>query len=49
MLKGSSVKDHLESYEIDECKKKVDDFLNSDDPAAILIINDHLKMNECFF
>ncbi|CAD8114267.1 unnamed protein product [Paramecium sonneborni] len=49
MIKGQSIKDHLESYEIDECKKKVDEFLNSEDPAAILVVNDHLKMNECFF
>lgn len=35
MLKGGGeVKDHLESYEIDECKRKVDEFINSEDPSA---------------
>lgn len=49
MIKGQSVRDHLEAYEIDECRKKVEDFLNSEDPSAFIVVNDHLKMNECFF
>ena len=50
MLKGGGeIKDHLESYEIDECKRKVDEFINSEDPSAQIIVNEHLKMNECFF
>lgn len=50
MLKGSGEeKDHLESYEIDECKRQVDEFLNSKDPSSVLILNDRLKINECFF
>lgn len=35
MLKGSeNMKDHLESYEIEDCKRRVDEFLNSEDPSA---------------
>jgi kinesin family protein 6/9 len=33
MLKGSDSKDHLEQYEVEECKKKVEEFLQSDDPS----------------
>lgn len=50
MVKGAgNDKDHLESYEIEDCKKRIDEFINSEDPSAMLLVNDHLKMNECFF
>ncbi|KAM3133521.1 hypothetical protein pb186bvf_014363 [Paramecium bursaria] len=49
MLKGSDSKDHLEQYEVEECKKKVEEFLQSDDPSQVMILNDRLKMNECFY
>lgn len=40
MLRGeATAKDHLESYEVDECKKKVEEFLEATDPAATIILS----------
>jgi kinesin family member 6/9 len=49
MLRGGEVKDKLESYEIDECKQKVDNYIKTEDPSANIILNDRLKINECFY
>lgn len=39
MLKGENTKDHLEPYEIEECKKKVEAFIDSNDPSESLILS----------
>lgn len=39
----TDTKDNLEPYEIDECKKKVDDFLESQDPSATLILSNYIN------
>lgn len=49
MLRGGELKEKLESYEISECKQKVDDFLKNEDPSSNIILIDRLKINECFY
>ena len=49
MVKGETTKDTLENYEIEDCKNKVTEFLESTDPSAVMILNDRLKINECFY
>lgn len=49
MLKGGSNKDHLEPEEIEDCRKKVKEFIDSKDPSQTIILNDRLMINECFF
>ena len=49
MVKGESTKDTLENYEIEDCKNKVNEFIESTDPSAVMILNDRLKINECFY
>jgi kinesin family protein 6/9 len=39
ILRGTETKENLEPYEIDECKKKVQDFLESPDPSATLVLS----------
>jgi kinesin family protein 6/9 len=49
MLKGENIKDNLEPYEIDECRKRVEEFIDNTDPSATIILADRLKINECFY
>ena len=49
LLKGEDTKEELDKYEIEDCHKAVDDYLESDDPSATLIFSDRLKINECFY
>eukprot|EP01016_Furgasonia_blochmanni_P031282 TRINITY_DN32351_c0_g1_i1.p1 TRINITY_DN32351_c0_g1~~TRINITY_DN32351_c0_g1_i1.p1 ORF type:complete len:186 (+),score=56.69 TRINITY_DN32351_c0_g1_i1:63-620(+) len=49
MLKGGSIKESLESYEIEECRQMVEEFIKEKDPSKTLILNDKLKINECFY
>ena len=49
LLKGEDVKEELDKYEIEDCRKMVDDYVSSEDPSASIILNDRLKINECFY
>ena len=49
MIKGEQTKYVLENYEIEDCKGKVNEFIESSDPSAVIILNDRLKINECFY
>ena len=48
-MKGEDTKDELDKYEIEDCHKKVTDYIESNDPSAAIILNDRLKLNECFY
>jgi len=49
LLKGGDVKDELDKYEIEECRDKVKQYLDTDDPSVKIILNDRLKIQECFY
>jgi len=49
MLKGENQKDQLETYEIDDCRFKVEEYIKNENPNENLILNDRLKINECFY
>ena len=49
LLKGEDTKEELDKYEIEECHKMVDDYIETEDPSAALILSDRLKINECFY
>ena len=43
------MKEELDKYEIEDCHKMVDEYVSTDDPSAAIILNDRLKINECFY
>ena len=49
MLKGEETKEHLTSEDIDRCNKKVEEFIQSTDPATNIILADRLMINQCFY
>ena len=49
LLKGGQDKDELDKYEIEDCHKAVNQYLDDEDPAASLMMSDRLKINECFY
>ena len=48
-MKGGDVAEELDKYEIEECHKKVEDYISSNDPGDSIILADRLKINECFY
>jgi kinesin family protein 6/9 len=49
LLTGTAVRDHLDEQDMIECKDAVEKFIISKDPAQTIIMNDRLKIKECFF
>jgi hypothetical protein len=49
LLKGEDAKDELDKYDIEECHKQVDQYIETEDPSAALVLSDRLKINECFY
>ena len=44
LLKGGDDKDYLDQYDIEDCHKKVNDYLGNPDSQAVLVFNDRLRM-----
>jgi kinesin family protein 6/9 len=49
LLKGGNQKDNLDSADIEECKKIVEDYVKTKDPSVHIVLSDRLKINECFY
>ena len=49
LMKGQDTKEELDKYDIEDCHKLVNQYIESDDPSATIILNDRLKLNECFY
>ena len=47
LLKGQDCKEFLDQYDIEDCHKKVDKFMEGG-PGEILVFNDRLMIQECF-
>ena len=44
-MKGEDTKEELDKYDIEDCHKMVNDYIESEDPSAAIILNDRLKLN----
>ena len=44
-MKGEDTKEELDKYDIEDCHKLVNQYIESDDPSAAIILNDRLKLN----
>jgi kinesin family protein 6/9 len=42
LIKGEDQKDFLDQYDIEDCHKKVDNYLNSSESQVVLVFNDRL-------
>lgn len=49
MLRGEEVKDHLTPEEVNECNQEVERFIKSGDPSDTIVMNDRLKLSQCFY
>lgn len=45
---GEKSRDHLFPEEVAACNEAVETFIKSQDPSSTLIMNDWLKLNQCF-
>lgn len=48
LLKGGDDKEFLDQYDIEDCHREVDNYINNADGKAILVFNDRLRMQECY-
>ena len=46
---GENPRESLEPEELEECRRIVQEFLESRDPSMKIVVGDMLKIHECFF
>ncbi len=49
LLKGGEGKDSLDQGDIERCRREVNNFIESSDPSATIIMADKLLINQCFY